>query len=387
MKIDENINLKDQEFLGKIVPKSHPDFYDPKRQGRYLVHIPDLMPGIDDNEGIWCKNHVHNWRITPSGAGEYGQYFPLQAETYVIVKFFENDLNTGYIDRVLSDYKEDRDVEAQDNVQAIPALTDRDEQYVIFKTPKKWNIFYVNEDTENEPNTIYLIYNRDNSPERRTVFRIDESGLHFWTRDNNRVRIATDENRQVDGDHSEYIKGNQKENIDKDKDTWTKGNFTRQVDKNSDSKVKGDSKEQIEGNRDSKVDKSSKKEIGSESDFKVGSDSREQIGGSKDTKVKSDLTIEVKGNVALSAGGTAEIFGASGVNIDGSSVNINSGIAQKQPASPAASPSQPEEPKEETKVKDLGPNETDEYEDGVGNKCDDATDNYNVGSRDNEDMF
>lgn len=130
-------DLREKEFIGKIVPKEAEDFYDEKRRGKYRVHIPELMPGLEYDEGILCSNHTHNWRITPSDVGEYGQYFPLHPGTYVIVKFHENDTNTGYIDRILSDYKEDRDVEPQDCVEAIPALTDRDEKYVIFKTPKR----------------------------------------------------------------------------------------------------------------------------------------------------------------------------------------------------------------------------------------------------------
>jgi len=130
-------NLTETEFIGRIVPKDTDEFHDPKQMGRYKVHIPTLMPHLDKDEGIWVKNHTHKWRITPSEVGEYGSYFPLQAKTYVIVKFFENDINTGYIDRIVSDWKEERDVEAQDCVEPKPVLEDRDEQYVIFKTPKR----------------------------------------------------------------------------------------------------------------------------------------------------------------------------------------------------------------------------------------------------------
>ncbi|MFW6246973.1 MAG: bacteriophage T4 gp5 trimerization domain-containing protein [bacterium] len=327
---NSDIDIRGKMFLGRIVSDDHSKYYDYKRQGRYLVHIPDLMPGISEDEGIYCKNHVHNWRITSSNNGEYGQYFPLHPGTYVIVKFFENDLSTGFIDKVLSDFKEDRNVEAQDCIDPVPALTDRDEQYIIFKTPKKWNIFYVNEETENEPNTIYLVYNRDDNPNRRTVFRINESGLHFWTRDNNRVRIATDDNKQIDGDKTSYVKGSKQENIDTDKDFHVKGNETTKTD------------------------------------------------GNKDSNVGGNLTLEVEGNVDISVSGTVNVFSASNINIDGSAVNINCGIASSTSAAT---------PKEKVEVKDLGPEETSEYETGVGDTCDDATDNYNVGPRsENEKM-
>ena len=263
------INLIQKEFIGQTVPKEVEEFYDYELQGSYKVHIPELMPHLEKDEGIWCKNHTNKWNITPSDVGEYGSHFPLQPGTYVIVKFFDNDINTGYVDRILSDYKTDRDVEAQDCVDPIPAIEDRDEQYLIFKTPKKWSAFYVNEDTLNEPNTIYLIYNRDNSPARRTVYRIDETGVHIWTRDNMRVRIAGDENFQVDGDRTGYIKGDQQENID----------------------------------------------------------------GDEDHKVKGTVTVEVQGETHVSSDSTINVWSGSNINIDASpNINLNCGIASRTPA-------------------------------------------------------
>jgi hypothetical protein len=280
-------DLRHKEFIGRIIPKGSDKEFDQKMKGRYRVHIPELMAHIEEEKGIWCKNHVHNWRMTSSDVGEYGSHYPLHSGTYVIVKFFENDYNTGYIDRILSDYEDNTDKEAQDCVEVKPALTDRDEQYVIFKTPKKWNIFYVNEDTENEPNTMYLIFNRDNSPERRTVLRINESGIHIWTRNNQRIRIKENEDIQVDGNANKLVKGN--------------------------------------------------------------------------------VIIQVEGNTNISVDGKTDVWSGTSVNVDAPTINLNSGIAQKTSAN---------------KVKDLGPGETSEYDTGVGDKCDDRTNNYNVEKQD-----
>ena len=263
------INLTQKEFIGQTVPKDVDEFYDYKRQGSYKIHIPELMPHLEKDKGIWCKNHTNKWNITPSDVGEYGSHYPLQPGTYVIVKFFDNDINSGYVDRILSDYKKDRDVEAQDNVKAIPSIEDRDEQYLVFKTPKKWNAFYINEDTTNEPNTIYLIYNRDNNPKRRTVYRIDETGVHIWTRDNMRVRLSGDENYQIDGDRTGYVKNDQQENID----------------------------------------------------------------GDDDHKVKGDVTVEIKGDADVSVDGTVNLWSGSNINVDASpNINLNCGIANRTPA-------------------------------------------------------
>jgi len=174
--------------------------HDPLRQGRYLVHIDELMFQSDpETHGIWCQNHVHKWRITPSKFGEYGQYFPLQPGTRVVVKFRTRQITSGYIDRIRSDMLQDTDVEAQDCVKPKENIKDRDEQYIIFKTPKKNNVFYINENTDNEPNTIFLIYNRDDSG-RRTVLRINEGGIHIYTRDELNIRITGVVNIKADSD-------------------------------------------------------------------------------------------------------------------------------------------------------------------------------------------
>lgn len=315
--------LTNKEFFGKIIPRSAKGYYDLNLQGRYKVYIPELMPHITDDNGIYCKNHTHKLRITGSDDGEYGQYFPLHPGTYVIVKFQSNDFNTGYIDRIISDQREKSNVEAQDCITAIPTELDRDEQTIIFKTPKKNNSFYINEETKNEPNTIYLIFNRDSQSKRRTVFRVDESGITTWTRDNNRIRILLDDNKQVDGTKTEYIK--------KDKNTVIDNNETKHVKQNVDLRISGNN------------------------------------------------TIQILGTKNLTVNGDCNVFSSSSINCDAPVINLNCGIASNTPANP----------KVKQPVRDLGPNETPEYDDStsVGDKCDDATESYNVGARsENETM-
>ncbi len=53
----------------------------------------------------------------------------------------------------------------------------------------------------------------------------------------------------------------------------------------------------------------------------------------------------------------------------------------KQPELPIE-PELPLEPEPKIEVIDLGPDETPEYNTGVGDKCDDRTDNYNVDKQD-----
>jgi hypothetical protein len=326
--------------------------------GRYRVHIPEIMQHLPEEKGIWCKNQVHAWRITPSENGEYGSYFPLHPQTKVIVQFYENDYNTGYIERIISDADDSTDLEAQDATKenVKPSLTDRDEQYIIFKTPKKFNIFYINEETEKEPNTIYLVYNRDESPERRTVLRIDESGVHVWTRDNNRVRIIKDDNKQIDGNKSLYVKLDRKANIAQNEDLAVGQHRTVNVHQDEDKAVLKDRRENIHGQHDLLTKK----------------DKIENVYGSSDVLVKGNMTIEVNGNCNISVGGTCNVYSETAINADAPTINLNSGIASKSPSKIAgeAHTAQPR-----TEVIDLGPKETDEYDSdkAVGQKCDDVT--------------
>src|SRR6056297_3588452 len=287
--------LTEKEFIGQTVPKDVDEFYDYKRQGSYKIHIPELMPHLEKDEGIWCKNHTNKWNITPSDLGEYGSHYPLQPGTYVIVKFFENDINAGYVDRILSDYKEERDVECQDCVDAIPTIEDRDEQYLIFKTPKKWDAFYVNEDTLNEPNTIYLIYNRDNNPARRTVYRIDETGIHVWTRDNIRVRLLKDENEQIDQNSSTYIKKDRRMNILGNYDSDIDLDSTNRVKQNRHFKVLLDSFNRVEGNYHSDIYLDSTNRVKQNRHFKVLLDSFNRVEGNYHSDIYLDSTNRVEG--------------------------------------------------------------------------------------------
>ena len=345
-------DLVGREFLGVVLPD-----LDPRRMGRYRIHIPEFMQHIPEHKGIWCKNHVHSWRVTPSADGEYGCYYPLHAETKVVVKFVYNDINTGYVNRIVSDAEDDTDKEAQDARTVKPALTDRDEQYIIFKTPKKFNIFYVNEETEKEPNTIYLVYNRDKDPERRTVYRIDESGIHIWTRDNKRVRVLLDQNEQIDGNKTLFVKQNRKANIKLNEDLAVGENRTINVIKDEDKIVYKDRRENVFGQHD----------------ITTKQDKIENVHGSEDAQIKQNLTIEVQGDCNVSVGGTSYVKGNGDINVDGGpNINLNCGIASYKTAKTAE---KAEDAQPRTEVIDLGPEETEEYNSdiAVGKKCDDVT--------------
>jgi hypothetical protein len=115
------LGITNREYPGIILEE-----LDKKNRGRYKVLIPELMYVLHDSEeeknddgfekGIFCVNHTHKWRDVyveeVKGSEKYtdpigGEYNPLQEDTWVIVKFFSEDFESGYIDRVISDFYED----------------------------------------------------------------------------------------------------------------------------------------------------------------------------------------------------------------------------------------------------------------------------------------
>lgn len=176
------VNLNQREFLGIILPDK-----DVRHQGRYKVHIPELQPHMPPSEGIWAKNHVHKWRITPSQNGIYGEYFPLQPGTLVVVKFFDNQLETAYIDRIVSD----------SHPQSQPNQTvDRDDFYVVIRTPKYQHFFAFCEDTSDKPaQSIHLYFNK-----QATTIVIDNNGINIKTNANLHITTSGVTNLSAGGD-------------------------------------------------------------------------------------------------------------------------------------------------------------------------------------------
>jgi len=168
-------DLINREFIGTVLPDK-----DNNHQGRYKVNISELQPHTKDTDGIWVKNHICRNRISPSAIGICGAYFPLQPGMGVIVKFFSNHMDSGYVDRVISDrYPETLPFEA----------IERDDFYLLLRTPIHDNIIAVyDSDTasKNIPkNSIHVYFNKT-----RTTVVIDENGINIKTDDNINVTVA-----------------------------------------------------------------------------------------------------------------------------------------------------------------------------------------------------
>lgn len=215
--LSKEINLRQVEYHGITLPDK-----DLRKQGRYKVHIPELHTLIGPHEGIWCKNHLHLWRSTPCHDYFYGQYFPIQPGTKVLVKFYENDYHTGFIEKIISDQVKDTTPKISCNVMP-EAIDDRDDVTILFKTPKKHNLFAVLENTKDGkmgltekliPNSIHLYYNY-----RRTTMIINEDGIHWFTMDNRGVT--------VEGHNSEWVNKSEKIFIQENRDLWINGEYFR----------------------------------------------------------------------------------------------------------------------------------------------------------------
>lgn len=168
-------DLTNREFIGTILPDE-----DSMHQGKYRVNVPVLQPHMKETEGIWCKNHTCRWRVSPSGVGVCGSYYPLQAGMSVIVKFFANHIESAYIDRVVSD----------GYVETLPyEIIERDNYYQIIRTPKHNNLIAIYEGDNNSKNvpknSIHVYFN-----DTRTTVVIDETGLNIKTADNINMTVG-----------------------------------------------------------------------------------------------------------------------------------------------------------------------------------------------------
>lgn len=190
---------------------------DLNNQGRYKVQIPMLMNLIVDTDGIMVKNQIHKWRCTDSDVGEYGEYKPLHPGTKVIVKFHANDINTGYIDRIISDQKM--------NSLPFKNTADRDDIYQLLRTPKYNNFIVVMEETENQPpNSMHFYFNK-----YRITLIVDEQGIHIHTDDN--------KDEEIDKSENLLVKQNRKRTVNKDEEILIKGNRKLQINGSYDIKI------------------------------------------------------------------------------------------------------------------------------------------------------
>jgi len=223
-------DLINKEFIGTVLPDK-----DNNHQGRYKINISELQPHTKESDGIWVKNHSCRNRISPSAVGVCGAYFPLQAGMAVIVKFFSNHIDSGYVDRIISDaYPETLPFEA----------IERDDFYLLLRTPIHDNIIAVYDgDTasKNIPkNSIHVYFNKT-----RTTVVIDENGINIKTDDNINVTVAKNVKITVAGTADIKVTGNA--NVSSAADVNVKAGANANVEAGSNANVKAGGNANISG--------------------------------------------------------------------------------------------------------------------------------------------
>lgn len=96
-------DLRYRRFIGIIIDDETKNIEDTKLtkttggQSRYKVHIPELMPFIDEKEGIWCANSNKTTKQIKTDRGiemTFGDSVSLVDGTEHFIIFVENDINS-----------------------------------------------------------------------------------------------------------------------------------------------------------------------------------------------------------------------------------------------------------------------------------------------------
>lgn len=133
-------DLRVKNYIGFVVPEENKDCLGEmrhfelspvdynKKSGRYLMHIPELMPFIMEDCGIWCFNGLNSLQVANNMKTDdrpysedvkiiahvkymkestfvgnkdsmNGSYIPLLPGVKFLIQFLDNDINSGQIIR------------------------------------------------------------------------------------------------------------------------------------------------------------------------------------------------------------------------------------------------------------------------------------------------
>lgn len=84
-------NPKGMNPMDTTMPKTMPG------EKKYKVHIPELMPFIPKDEGIWCTNGNFTTKTVQSSVGielTHGDNISIMNNKEHFIIFIENDINT-----------------------------------------------------------------------------------------------------------------------------------------------------------------------------------------------------------------------------------------------------------------------------------------------------
>ncbi|MFW6377155.1 MAG: bacteriophage T4 gp5 trimerization domain-containing protein [bacterium] len=332
-------DLTKQEIPGIVISEDeseHTDF--PKNRGRYRVYIPTYMNHHGIKSVIWCKNHIHKYRygINEQFDGDkviFGEYKPLQIGARVIVKFFSNNISSGYIDRTITDYEDNCLPFALEHM-------DQNDVTVLLRTAKHHNLVAVLEDIETEdvPKNSFHIYYDDN----KVRIIMNEDGMYTWVEkdkftrilQNNTVWIHEDNKHFIDGNNRYLIEGNNSICIkEKNKiivhgldEEIYKDNRNQQVEKDKNSKIFGTENKEIQEDHNEKIDNDHNIEIGNDRNEEIENDNNIEIGNNYNLTIgkESNTNVGENSNLTIGKESTTNVGENSNLNI-GKEFNTNVG--------------------------------------------------------------
>ena len=294
--------LTSKLWHGTILPK-----IDPLIQGRYKVHIPELHQHISVAEGIWCKNRTHLNRnamgfnelgISP---GIYGNYYPLQSTTNVLVQFLDEDAQTGEIVKVIADTTPTTPLSPSDRLPFMEVVdqihqNDRDAVTQIIRTVRDNNIIAINEGRDDEtglpPESIHVYYH-----DKQTKVIINQDGIHTFTEDNELTTIEKDSRTLIKGDIK--IKFGTEEDGKGNLDVYIQGDVKVHIHGDTDLVVDGDVRAHVHGNADATVDGTTKLDSKRQMDIKCGDHINVLADGNINIQATTDINLNSGTDAAI----------------------------------------------------------------------------------------
>ena len=196
-----------------------------------------------------------------------------------------------------------------------PKTEERDEQYAVLITPNKTGI-YVNEETAEDPGSVYIVYQG-----KHTSIRINAEGIHISSDQSFNQRICVNSNVLIDGQSRITVTGGKY-------DIYVKGQInlysTDNINITSEKNINLTAKQNINMQSMSSITEQASSDITLRADGEIKSHSN----GKFSIDTAADFESKAGGSTHIQGGGALNIKSGGSVNIDGSSTFLQSGKAE-----------------------------------------------------------
>lgn len=195
-----------------------------------------------------------------------------------------------------------------------PKTEERDEQYAVLVTPNKSGI-YVNERTDQDPGSIYLVFEGKNN-----ALRINAEGFHLSSDQHFRERTTGNHDIAVDGQVHIAVKGGRY-------DIFVNGKInifsTQDINITSEQNINLTAKQNINMQSNQSITAQAKSDITLRADGEIKSHSE----GKFSIDTAADFHTKAGGGIATQSGGKLSLKSGGEVGIDGSATYLQSGSA------------------------------------------------------------